>query len=136
MIFLVFVLQLLVSPVRAEVIKENFLIIGHHKKETLSLREHKVKTGSGFSIEKTYGDGKMTSHVLSSKEYLALKLDLEKWVKPVGLKSIREIASCDDPVVLGIKQTETKLSGLCLDQQPVSKRKEFVRWWRKASRYL
>ena len=138
MIFLILAFQLFNSPARAEVLKENFLIIGHHKKETLSLREHKVKTGTGFSIEKTYSDGKMTAHTLSSKEYSSLKQELEKFVKPIGLKQLREVTSCDDPIVIGIKQNQSdaKLSALCLDQEPVSKRKEFVRWWRKASKYL
>lgn len=130
-------LQLLISPARAEVVKESYLIIGHHKKETVSLREHKVKTGTGYSVVKTFSDGTMKAHTLNAKNYSVFASEIEKLLK-YSVKQSRDIAGCADPVVLGhkIKDNEADLKIVCMEQEPVSKRKDFVRWWRKTSKYL
>jgi hypothetical protein len=139
MILLSILFSSFVFHARAEVISERFIVIGNHKKEIVTLREHKIKSGKGFSVTKSYSTGRMTGHTLSPQKYLELKTELEKSLKTMIVKPARSIASCDDTMLVGQKTVVTKAQSLkvvCLEQESLESRKKFARWWRKISQDL
>lgn len=138
MTLLLVLLQLLCPTSHAEVISERFVTIGYHNKETISLREHKVKNGKGYSIVKVSSEGKITGHTLTARKYSLYKKGLDDFLKPMAKKDIRGIASCDDLLITGsrLKKSEPKAKTVCLSLESLEKRKNFVRWWRKVSKNL
>jgi hypothetical protein len=129
--------SLLISQAHAEIKTEKFVTIGHHNKETISLRVHKVKTGTGYSVIKTLENGKVRGHTMSKKNYVKFNGELEDLLKVMQQKPIHELTQCDDPLAVGFnKNGKTILSSICLERESARNRKKFINWWRRVSKKL
>ncbi len=138
MILLLSIFQLLVSFSQAEIVKEDFVVVGNHNKNMISIREHKVATGKGFSAMKSIEGGRTTGHTLSENRYIELKRDLDKAIKPMKQTEVRRIANCNDEILVGSKAPKgpTGLNRVCLSQEAAESRKAMVNWIKKVSHDL
>ncbi len=138
MILFIMLFQFFTQLAHAEITSEHFVVVGNHNKNMISIREHKVETGKGFSAIRSIEGGRTTGHTLSENRYIELKRDLDKAIKPMKQTDVRRIASCDDEILVGSKARKgpAGLNRVCLSQEAAESRKAMVNWIKKVSRDL
>jgi hypothetical protein len=137
--YLALILSLSFSIARAEVSSEHFVTVGIHKLVTVSLREHQVSNGKGYSIVKSSSKGEITARKITANQYQIFKKELEQIAATTSKTQQRSVAnSCTDPVILGSKKKKniTSFRTVCFENQSDQAKKSLTQWWSKVTREL
>ncbi len=126
------------QDLKAEVLTEKFVMVGNYNKDKISLKEHKVPSGIGYSITKVYFNGVQYSLTISQKRFKSLTEELESILKVSERTTASEFEECDNSIFFctRIFLQPNEINNICLSKESPGKKKEFAKWWKKASRGL
>ena len=114
------------------------MIVGKDHKTQYVFREHKIKSGVGFSVIKRNESLTVTGYTVSPKRYGEYMTEFDKTWKTLLFKNSEQMSLCGDPVVFGVRtgHTDPVLTGVCLEEQKPASRKALALWLRKISKHL